>query len=249
MNPYANRPSWTYWKTAVSDRHVADLESLAAPLKLDRKDKVATAGSCFAQHIGRHLRAERYHFLDLEPAPSCVPMDQRSRFGFGVYSCRYGNIYTARQLRQLLQEALGERSVDDLVWESKGRFYDALRPSIDPVGQPDSGRILHMRRLHLDQVANLFRSLDVLVFTLGLTEAWVNKSDGTIYPSAPGVIAGSFDPERYEFINFRSTEVAEDLTDFWKSLRRINPTARMILTVSPVPLTATATSHHVLRCV
>ena len=36
-----------------------------------------------------------------QPPPALLPTDLHSRFGYGIYSGRYGNIYTARQLLQL----------------------------------------------------------------------------------------------------------------------------------------------------
>ena len=47
------------------------------------------------------------------------------------------------------------------------------------------------------------------------------------------------DAAAYEFHNLTFSEVSADLAEFWKGLREINPSARMILTVSPVPLIAT----------
>ncbi|MFU8777156.1 MAG: GSCFA domain-containing protein, partial [Roseovarius sp.] len=92
----------------------------------------------------------------------------------------------------------------------------------------------------------MFATLDVLVFTLGLTEGWEAVADGTMYPMAPGTVAGSHDPARYRFRNLRYPEILADLEAFRERLRAVNPGARMLLTVSPVPLTATATDNHVL---
>ena len=92
----------------------------------------------------------------------------------------------------------------------------------------------------------MFESLDVFIFTLGLTEAWEACADGTVYPTAPGTIAGNYDPGAYRFRNFRHSEIMEDLREFWELLRSVNPTAKLLLTVSPVPLSATASSNHVL---
>jgi|GEM_PF-4974093 len=36
----------------------------------------------------------------------------------------------------------------------------------------------------------LFLSAEVFVFTLGLTETWIRRSDGAVLPIAPGVVAG-----------------------------------------------------------
>ena len=79
---------------------------------------------------------------------------------------------------------------------------------------------------------------------MGLTEGFINIEDETIYPVAPGVSAGQFDSNKYEFRNLSFFEVHEDMSAFWSALRRINPKARLLLTVSPVPLAATASGEH-----
>ena len=48
------------------------------------------------------------------------------------------------------------------------------------------------------------------------------------------------------FKNFRFSEVLNDTVDFLEMARGINPQMRFLFTVSPVPLTATATNQHVL---
>lgn len=88
--------------------------------------------------------------------------------------------------------------------------------------------------------------MDVLVFTPGLTEGWRSKEGGAVYPLAPGVAGGSMDPERYEFVNFTAGEVVADVQAFLDLLQVINPAAKVILTVSPVPLIATFEPRHVL---
>jgi hypothetical protein len=84
------------------------------------------------------------------------------------------------------------------------------------------------------------------VFTFGLTEGWVHRESGTAYPTAPGTIAGSFDADVYAFKNFTSAEILEDFIKFRALVKEHNPNLRFILTVSPVPLTATASDDHVL---
>lgn len=246
-HPYSDLPDRAFWKRSVSDRHFADLSDLWDGMALTRADKVATAGSCFAQHLGRNLAQRGANFIDMEPAPDFLPdADSRRRWGYDVYSCRYGNIYTVRQLRQLVEEAFGLRSPAEAVWRMGERFVDALRPNIDPVGQPDAETVRQLRARHLERVREMLTTLDVLVFTLGLTEAWVARGDGTVYPTAPGTIAGTYDPARHEFLNFRYPEVMADLEAAWSLIHAENPGARLLLTVSPVPLAATASGGHVL---
>lgn len=218
------------------------------PMPLTRKDKVATAGSCFAQHLGHNLKLRGAQFMDMEPAPPVfADTTDARRFGFGVFSCRTGNIYTTRQLLHLMEEATGRRETPrDVVWKAGERFVDALRPNIDPVGQDTPSDVRKLRQAHLAAVRRMFEELDVMVFTLGLTEAWENRETGTIYPAAPGTIAGHYDPDKHGFVNFGFPEVLADLEKSWALLREINPSARMLLTVSPVPLIATASPDHVL---
>ena len=102
------------------------------------------------------------------------------------------------------------------------------------------------RDKHLSAVREMFETLDVFVFTLGLTEGWEAIEDGAAFPICPGVQAGAFDPARYRFFNQTVADVVTDMTAFLAHLREVNPTAHVILTVSPVPLVATAEDRHVL---
>jgi len=246
-NPYKFQPERAFWKASVGTRHYADLVDLWRPLALTKSDRVATAGSCFAQHIGNNLAARGAAFMDMEPAPPLFASESDARrWGFGVFSCRYGNIYTTRQLVQLFDEAHGNRVPEERVWEKNGRFFDALRPGLDPVGQDRPETVLALRNQHLEAVRRMFAELDVFVFTMGLTEGWEAVTDGTMFPMAPGTIAGTYRPEAYKLHNLRAREVREDMEGFWDRLRHVNPAARILLTVSPVPLAATATDNHVL---
>ena len=92
----------------------------------------------------------------------------------------------------------------------------------------------------------LFTERDVFVFTLGLTEAWVEKATGIVFPVCPGTAAGSFDPERHGFVNFEYPEILADLDWVRAFVAEVNPGMRWIVTVSPVPLVATATAHPVI---
>ena len=244
-HPYAHLPDRAFWRRAVAAEHPSRLRDLADNQPDLAGARIATAGSCFAQHIGRHLAAQGLGWMNLEPPPHFLPAEAAATRGYGVYSCRYGNIYTARQLLQLFQEAFGQRRPAEPLWTRAGRYYDVLRPTIEPNGFGSAEEARVLRRAHLVRVRTLFRRLDVLVFTLGLTEAWV-AADGTVLPLAPGVVAGEHDPARTRFHNFRHAEVLADLVAFLAGLRQVNPAARLLLTVSPVPLAATASGQHVL---
>ena len=208
--------------------------------------RLFTAGSCFAQHVTRYLKRAGMQVIDEEPAPDGLPDAVASKYGFGLYAARFGNIYTMRQFRQLLDELSFDFEPSDIIWERDGRFYDALRPGVEPSGLEHPDHVREMRQAHLDATANAVSKADVVIFTMGLTESWEHIESGTVYPTAPGTIAGAYDPDIYQFVNFGVLDILEDFNAANEALRKINPDIKWILSVSPVPLTATATQDHVL---
>ena len=247
-SPYRGNPSRTFWRSAVTGRTVETLDSLySKKFEIGADDRIATAGSCFAQHIARNMRANGYSVIDTEPAPPWMGAQTAAAYGFGVYSARFGNLYYMRQLLQLAREAMQGEEPQDVIWVKGDRFFDALRPSVEPQGHASPELVVEHRRQHIERVRAMFEQVDVFVYTLGLTEGWVSTEFGTAYPTAPGTIAGDFDPDRYAFKNFTFTEILQDFLAFRILLREVRPNVRFLLTVSPVSLAATATGEHVLK--
>jgi hypothetical protein len=222
---------------------------VSASLKISRATKMGSGGSCFAQNISAALQARGYHYFVTEPSPPHLPAETVKTYNYGVYSARYGNLYTPLQWLQLIQRAIGTISPKDQFWnDGDGRYFDLLRPRINPRGFVSRHELDADVRHHLRAVTTLFKNVDVFVFTLGLTEAWCSTADGTVYPTCPGCgNAGDFDPDRYIFRNFGASETTEHLAQAVKLLTSINPSINIILTVSPVPLVATMEPRHVLQ--
>ena len=246
-NPYAGAADYQMWRRAVSRVAPFRIDPALHPrFAITREMKVATAGSCFAQHISRRLAAQGFNYFVPENGAG---LDAAARMAgqYGVFSARYGNLYTVHQLHQLFQEAMGDRRPADVAWaRPDGRFVDPFRPSVDPAGHADAAAVAAARADHLAHVRRVFTQADVFVFTLGLTEGWLSRSDGSVYPLAPGVVAGAFDPKAHEFRNFTMAEVRDTLSAFVTDLRAVNPGVRVLLTVSPVPLIATYEDRHVI---
>ncbi len=245
LSPYENLPRSAYWKTGVVQQDWTALYRKKFAIAPDMR--IMTAGSCFAQNITRYMRARNYKVIDTEPAPRGLTGAAAKTFGYELYSARYGNIYTVRQLLQLAREAFGRFEPADAIWTKDGRYYDALRPSVEPEGLESEAEVVAQRRDHLAQVRAAFEKSDLFIFTFGLTEGWVHKKSGTVYPTAPGTIAGTFDPKIYEFQNFSVAEVHNDFVRFRRLLKgQQKLDLKFLVTVSPVPLTATASQNHVL---
>lgn len=246
--PYRSVPDDQRWDRAFAGGQASSLQLYAQrtpKFTFDKTQAVATFGSCFAQHISRHLTQRGYNFLRAEYDDSLSPDENASR-GNSSFSARYGNIYSASHFEQLFRRAFGLWDSIDRVWEKNGRYWDPLRPSVDAEGFADVRSLDAARRTHLAAVRAVFEKAEVLILTLGLTEGWVNTADGTAYPICPGCGFGTFDPAQHAFKNYTVDEVTGSLNRVLDELAAINPRLKVILTVSPVPLAATMEQHHVL---
>src|SRR5471030_276828 len=249
-SPYLHVPPGARWKDAVAGRRPDDIDPHLAPsLLIEPSHQVASAGSCFAQRIAEALQQSGYGYMVAEQGPPFLSADEKKAQGYGVYSARYGNIYTTLQLLQLLERAYGRFEPAEPLWRtSEGGYVDPFRPAVQPGGYATESECLWDRRAHLAAVRAMFEQLDVFVFTLGLTEAWLSEADGAVFPVCPGSgLGGVYDPQRHRYHNFSVAEVSEQLTRFVDVLAQINPRAQVIVTVSPVPLMATFEARHVLQ--
>ena len=115
-HPYRDLESRSFWRNSISERNPLDFADLYRPkFEISKTDRIAAAGSCFAQHISREFKKRQFTFLDLEPPPALLPQQRWKEFGYDLYSARYGNIYTIRQLLQLVNRAFGRmRPVDEV---------------------------------------------------------------------------------------------------------------------------------------
>lgn len=248
-NPYSDLPKSAFWKTGVAQENPYAIDGIyKKKFNIPPNEKIATAGSCFAQHISRHLKKNGYNVLDVEPPPPGLPENLHQKFGFSMYSARYGNIYTVRQLLQLAQEVAGEWTPQNYIWEKNGKYYDALRPAVEPEGLDSPEEVVEHRQFHISRVKVLFKNLDLFIFTLGLTEMWVHEESGTVYSTCPGTLVGEFDESLYKFKNAQFGEIIKDFNEFQNVLSNVRggKPFKVLLTVSPVPLTASASGKHVL---
>jgi hypothetical protein len=245
-HPYAALGAERFWKTGVAERGGGLYQGLWTPrFALARGMRFVTAGSCFAQHISRWLRANGHTWLDAEPAPAELDAAAAAARGHGVFSFRTGNIYSAALLAQWLRWAEDPAQAPDEAWEEQGRWFDPFRPAIPPDGESGRDVLLASRRRSLLAMREVLAQADVFIFTLGLTETWLDER-GWVYPLCPGTVRGRFDAGLHRFADFGVADVVGHVEEALLRMRRINPDLKLLLTVSPVPLTATASDRHVL---
>ena len=74
----------------------------------------------------------------------------------------------------------------------------------------------------------------------------MNAQTGNHYSMCPGTVSGEFDSSIHKFVNSNFTETMQPLIRAIQIIREFNKINKILLTVSPVPLTATASGQHVL---
>ena len=125
--PYSAKPDSSFWRRSVLRSEATWLDPVIdVPFTVAPADAIATAGSCFAQHISRALKAHDFNYMVTEESPlTAVAHDEN----FGVFPARFGNIYTVRQLAQLMRRAYGLFYPRDEAWiRADGRYIDPFRP-------------------------------------------------------------------------------------------------------------------------
>ncbi len=244
-NPYKGLSDFCFWSRSMTVVHPGQIDPVTKSSRILPSHKVVTMGSCFAQHLAKHIKSSGLNYYVPEIAPLGMTEQAATEKNYGVFSARYGNIYTVKQAVQLFDRAFGDFSPLDAVWEQKGRFVDAFRPQVEPEGYATVAEVRYDTTQHLAHVRDIFTKADWFIFTLGLTEAWRSKQDSAIYPIAPSLAGGVFNASKYEFVNFSCEETQADLCLLIEKIQKINPQVKILLTVSPVPLIATYENRHV----
>ncbi len=243
-HPYQQIPSYSRWKQGVNEG--VDVRKLIAGLRfrgLREDDRVFSAGSCFASNMIPYVEKAGIAYVRTERRPR-VFSSFKDGFGYDLFSARFGNIYTSKQFLQLLLRCTEQWTPQEDRWRTPAGLVDPFRPGLSYLATGDE-EFDALTQSHLAATKEAIEIATVIVFTLGLTEAW-HAADGAVFPVCPGTVAGEFDATKHFFTNLSTTQITEDLLECHKQISKLNPNARFVLTVSPVPLTATATGKHVV---
>ncbi len=245
MHPYKSLPSHAFWKHAVAGGTAFSTEKMWDPkFQISESDNIATYGSCFAQHFGRALEARGLNWFRPEVPVFGMSKANLTSYGYNLFSSRTGNIYTTSQMLQWIEWAADPKKYPSEIWCKNGRYFDSIRPTLEPNGFASEEEVVTARSVTCAAFHRSITQSQIFVFTLGLTESWVNKKQGFEYGICPS--PANFEPDSHEFKNMSYPEVEAALAEAISKLRAMNPDLKILLTVSPVPLVATASGKHVL---
>lgn len=238
-HPYRDLDARCFWSNQVGKPFLDGLWRPRFPIQ-PATEQFASAGSCFSNHIGAALVDAGIVWASHRPRN--FPERQFASFDLG-------NVYTVAQLRFWLAAAhdpAAEVLTGGIVPSADGTGYCDLLRSGTAYDRFDTREaLIEDRRRAARGIAEILRETGVFIFTLGLTEGW-ETADGLPCPICPAVRNEALQTDAYRFHREDYEEVLQGIEDCLGLAQRFNPDLRVILTVSPVPLTATATGQHVL---
>jgi hypothetical protein len=196
------------------DREV-DIRFTPQPL-ISSQTQIATMGSCFAQEIA----------------------DAMERLGLNGAMHPSGLFYNTKSILQEL-ENIYENQIEtapEEFWKTEAGYLHPFKSYKKPFSTTQE---LEEWSSSLDRRSKeLFQNPDIIVLTLGLIEAWRDKKTGLYYRQIPH-------PEVFPELDleFRRLTVSDMLGDLQRirDLIRKYTNAKVIVTVSPVPLHSTMT--------
>lgn len=218
------------WRLYPAGRALAN-EFLAQPrpahVRIDRRTPIASIGSCFAREIKDWLKANGFNYIETAEGPC-------SEDG----SARYDRVYNTFTLRQEFERAFDRFEPQETCWEfednGKKRLLDPHRKN---VAWDDRDEMRRELAEHRENVRRAFSSCGLLIVTVGQSEIWYNKIDGSVYPLVPPVQV--YDPARHGFRLAGYEENMANLERVQELFEQNNPAGHVLITVSPVPLRAT----------
>ncbi len=83
----------------------------------------------------------------------------------------------------------------------------------------------------------IFDKTDVFILTFGLSEIWYDEPTGEVFWRA--VPADKYDPARHKFRMSTVDENRQNLLEIFRLIRQHRPQAKIIVSLSPIPLVAT----------
>ena len=231
MHPVHRFEPWQVWPGSF-DNPPVDGNFPSRPdlgLGITRATRIASMGSCFAREIKRRLLQRQFNYIAEETHhPAAVHA-----------SAAWERVYSTSCMRQIFEYTFEHWAPEVRWWRApaSGRIQDPYRRTIlyDSLAAAEADFARHR-----DHSRRALGRAEVLILTLGLTEVWQDRTDGSVIslPAGPYVNEGG-DMRRYEFRVSRYPENLANLERIHTIMAEHNPACRILVTVSPVNLWAT----------
>jgi hypothetical protein len=193
-------------------------------------DSFFCIGSCFARNVEEYLIYAGRHVLSKR---IICPVEEWPHRPNGLV-----NKFTTHSIVNELEWVANRPAIDESLFEEGRHGWIDLQlcPGVRPVTLE---RAIERRTyLGYDYFPRI-KAADIVVLTLGLNEVWRDGLTGRYLNATPSLASVRREPQRYTLEISDAMANLEQLEKLHYLLDAFNPTARMIVTVSPVPLSET----------
>ena len=174
--------------------------------KVEPRSNLMTIGSCFSDHIGNLLA--RYKF-------NCLPNP-------------FGTIFNPLSICKSLDRALHKRWIEaDEIHSVDHRYFHFDYHSVFNTNSNEG--VLSNINDKILEVYSRLSSLDYMLFTFGTSIVYERKADKSIVANCHKVPSNQFE-RRMLCVDFMYDEASQRIA----ALKELNPSLKIILTVSPV---------------
>jgi hypothetical protein len=243
--------SWTGGKPGRSAKErlttgsFIDLD-LKPKFKIQRDWPIFTMGSCFAREVENTLvrlglpvllnnhgvPAEAYDSWDEEKGTGGGV--QRGRLSRGALN-KYNTHSMAHEIRRVVLDEKYEN--EGLIELARDKWFD---PHASGLRLAPLEQALKTRATIHAAMAEV-KKAKIVFMTLGLTETWLDADTGLAMNVHPGASWLAKMPNRWQFVNYDYTEMLNEMIGLISLIRETcYSDMHFIVTVSPVPLGATA---------
>jgi thioredoxin-like negative regulator of GroEL len=207
------------------------LPAFEVPFKIEPGESIFTIGSCFARNVEGELMRRGFHV----PVRDLFRSDDFRDLDIGII-----NNYGTPSIYNEFAWAFGEQPFDPddhIVEVSKGKFIDL---HLSSTMRPSNREVVLRRREAVMDATRSAKDCRVVIMTLGLTEVWFDTKTGYYLNLAPLPSLIKTQPDRFQLHVLSYEETFDYLNRAILLLQKHGrPDVRVVLTVSPVPLTIT----------
>jgi len=237
----------TIWTSAKARYESGELVDIAhsPKFKIDPGAPIFTMGSCFTRVIEDSLIGLGYtillenhglpstYFVDMDEAAArtgTAPANELNRNCFNKF-----NVHSmSHEVRRVLEARSYEH--EGLIELVNGQWFDPHASFLRPRDLETALR----HRQEINRATARIKEAAVVIFTLGLTETWIDTVTGlsmNLPPHGKQFIANS---ERFQFVDYGYESILAEFLNMVDLIRRTcNPDMKFVLTVSPIPMAAT----------
>lgn len=206
------------------------------------RDPIFTIGSCFAQEVQMVLAG--LGASNIITLPTNLPeslfqehiSDTEQKYWPLHFFHRFNVPSIVQEIERLINPAHPLNGDALIIRDTTGMYRDYHYSDQFPLS---SLQACIDRRALVRQEMQRLRTAELFIITLGLLEAWRDNARGLYFNVTPPYGVAASESNRYEFVVMAQVEVKEALTRLFARLSEFAPSARIVITVSPIPLDVT----------